>query len=305
MSTDTPTDRPWRDADTLRRLYVTQNLERSEVAARLGCQKSTIDDWLNRHDIQKEGNKPYQDPDRLQSLYLDQGLTDAEIAEHFDVATSTITRARSELDIGRVAHTPHHYAKTDLARWVRHVDAAQPYRVTSEDVRNHPAAPSVDTLRSRFGSFDAALEAAGLDPDAATKSTAYRETLGDGQGPLLLANRDLAIALYDTEDPFVAKDAALDEHQVRRLSKNDLIFKTGTRTDLETTTGLPYLAHEWAAADGVREWIRNHIDLSGTCPVGECDATGIKNLGDGRYTCSSDACASEFDRDIAEEVLRR
>lgn len=34
-----------------------------------------------------------------------------------------------------------------------------------------------------------------------------------------------------------------------------------------------------------------------------CGHTGVRNLGDGAYTCSFEGCEATFDRDRAEEVL--
>ena len=103
---------PWHDADTLRRLYIDQNLDRSEVAARLGCSKSCIDDWLTRHGITKDGSMPWHDPDRLRELYVEDGLTDTEIAERFNSDQATITSARRRFGIETRSQSNHRYSRT-------------------------------------------------------------------------------------------------------------------------------------------------------------------------------------------------
>jgi transcriptional regulator with XRE-family HTH domain len=53
VDTDADTDAEplWWDPQTLRELYLDERLTRQEVADRLGCARSTVDDWLAQHDI--------------------------------------------------------------------------------------------------------------------------------------------------------------------------------------------------------------------------------------------------------------
>lgn len=81
-----------------------------------------------------------------------------------------------------------------------------------------------------------------------------------------------------------------DDHQIRVRLDN------GTRSD----------AWRWTLTQGAAEWIAAHVpEPAGGCPVAECYASGIRNLGGGRYTCSNDDCDSRFDRSTAAEVLGR
>jgi len=64
-------------------------------------------------------------------------------------------------------------------------------------------------------------------------------------------------------------------------------------------------AWRWTLPQGVAAWIAAHVDPPGECPAPDCRAGGIRNLGDGRYTCSNDDCDSRFDRSTAAEVLGR
>jgi|GEM_PF-1757404 len=48
--------RPWRDAETLERLYIAEGLTTREIADRLGCTNGTVSQWLNHHDIPTREN---------------------------------------------------------------------------------------------------------------------------------------------------------------------------------------------------------------------------------------------------------
>lgn len=51
-----PTDKPYRDADLLRELYVEQELTQREISERLNCSNGTISRWLDRHGIDTRDN---------------------------------------------------------------------------------------------------------------------------------------------------------------------------------------------------------------------------------------------------------
>jgi len=44
-------DAPWRDANILRRLYHKQNMSLRDIADELGCGDSTVEVWMDKHDI--------------------------------------------------------------------------------------------------------------------------------------------------------------------------------------------------------------------------------------------------------------
>lgn len=52
------TETPWRDKETLERLYWDERLTQGEVAKRLGCARRTIAEWMRRHDIETRKGKP-------------------------------------------------------------------------------------------------------------------------------------------------------------------------------------------------------------------------------------------------------
>lgn len=45
-------DKPWRDKTTLKNLYIDEELSSREIADRLGCESTTIIEWLKRFDIE-------------------------------------------------------------------------------------------------------------------------------------------------------------------------------------------------------------------------------------------------------------
>jgi len=45
------TSRPWRDAETVRRLYHVEGLSQEDIADRLGCAQRTVSAWMERHGI--------------------------------------------------------------------------------------------------------------------------------------------------------------------------------------------------------------------------------------------------------------
>lgn len=50
-------DAPWRDSETLRRLYWEERLSLDAVADRLGCSDVTVLNWMEKHDIQRRTEK--------------------------------------------------------------------------------------------------------------------------------------------------------------------------------------------------------------------------------------------------------
>lgn len=43
---------PWQDEQTLRELYVEQEMSTYEIADKLGCHASTVSNWLHKYDIE-------------------------------------------------------------------------------------------------------------------------------------------------------------------------------------------------------------------------------------------------------------
>lgn len=85
---------PWRDEETLRRLYVDQTLEVEEIGDRLGCSRKTVEKWKDRFGLKR----PWCDPERLRYL-RDQGLSQKETGERLGCSQTTIYVKMREFDI--------------------------------------------------------------------------------------------------------------------------------------------------------------------------------------------------------------
>lgn len=48
-------DRPWRDEETIRELYVEKKLSTTEIGERLNCDSKTVSRWLEKHGIEARG----------------------------------------------------------------------------------------------------------------------------------------------------------------------------------------------------------------------------------------------------------
>jgi hypothetical protein len=180
MSADTDTaDQPWRDADTLERLYIDDGLSRPEVADRLGCSPSTVDSWLQRHDIRRADTdadrREYTDAELLDYLrvHADDGQMPTKETIRSKNGPSTVTFANrfgSWNDAAEAAGlTPNQpgrkkeYTDGELIEWLHSWVALQGTRPSPDDF-NDPTSPtpSMATYINRWGSWEAALEAAGI-----------------------------------------------------------------------------------------------------------------------------------------------
>ena len=295
-------DRPWRDPEVLRDLYLEQDLDRREVADRLDCSKGAVDDWLNRYSITKTDREPWHDAAELRRLYHDEGLTQREIAAHFECSSTTITEAMARYDIAADTSRrgDRRYSDADLVAFLRELDADLDHRPRKIDAKRADG-PAATTICDRFGGWYDALEAADIEVDR--PSGADRETLEDGQGALLRANRAAALSLRDAPEPFLFADVGFDRRMLAKFKAVGLISHADDTRVSNPHTDTRSKCWPWSVADGVREWIDAHVSPRGECPREGCEATGVRNLGDGRFTCTSEDCSSRFDEAAAREVL--
>ena len=304
---DTETDTaaetaPWRDEATLRRLYVEEDRTRAAVAERLGCSESMVDDQLTRFGITKRWSRPHQDADTLRRLYHDEGLTMAAIADRFDVAHQTIQHWIDKHDIEADRTSP--YDKPELREHLRAVDADTEGLVTESNLTAADG-PSASPYETHWGSIPAARDAIeGVTDTPPTPETSYRETLGEGHGAYLRSHPTAAHRLRRAPEPFSYPDLDVPSDVFHSFIGRGIIKRDGTEA-VTMDCGQTYPRWTWTVADGVRTWIDGHVDPPGECPEPDCEAAGIRNLGDGRYTCSRDECDSEFGRATAKEVLGR
>ena len=97
---ETQTSRPWRDEDTLRRLYVREGKSMGEIARGLGCSTTTVGDWLRRHGIETRTSRVNPPSDRddglgeenLRRLYVEERLSSTEIAEETGFSRKTVCK---------------------------------------------------------------------------------------------------------------------------------------------------------------------------------------------------------------------
>lgn len=81
---------PHKDEDTMRELYVDEQMSIPEIAEELDAGTTTIETWLDKHgiDTRDRGGKPddaaYKDPELLEELYVRKDLSRKEIAKRLD-----------------------------------------------------------------------------------------------------------------------------------------------------------------------------------------------------------------------------
>lgn len=89
-------DFPWRDEDLLKQLYVEQELTQQQIAAKLGCNRRTIHNWMQEFGIESREQgpanptEPHQKREVLERLYVEQGLSMGEVGDRLGVSRSTI-----------------------------------------------------------------------------------------------------------------------------------------------------------------------------------------------------------------------
>lgn len=117
-------DYPWREKETLQRLYSHENMSMKEVADELGCCPQTISEWVDKLDVgarspreslslrgtREVGRKDgaHTDPDWLKEKYVNEEKSLAEIAELAGVSVSTVSRAMDRNGIDRRSPGEHH-----------------------------------------------------------------------------------------------------------------------------------------------------------------------------------------------------
>ena len=244
-------------------------------------------------------------PPRTDHTTTDRDELDAEldsIADRFDVAHQTIQHWIDKHDIEADRTSP--YDKPELREHLRAVDAGTEGLVTESNLTAADG-PSASPSETHWGSIPAARNAIeGVTDTPPTPETSYRETLGEGHGAYLRSHPTAAHRLRRAPEPFSYPDLDVPSDVFHSFIGRGIIKRDGTEA-VTMDCGQTYPRWTWTVADGVRTWIDGHVDPPGECPEPDCEAAGIRNLGDGRYTCSRDECDSEFGRATAKEVLGR
>lgn len=58
MSKSAMSETPWRDKETLQRLYFEEGLDQGEIGDRLGCTRRTVCEWFSRHGLEGRIGRP-------------------------------------------------------------------------------------------------------------------------------------------------------------------------------------------------------------------------------------------------------
>jgi hypothetical protein len=242
---------------------------------------------------------PWQDAATLRRLYHDEDCTQAEIADRLGTSKQTVSRWMGRHDI----ETEHGYKRQEytdaaLLDHVRAVAETVDGRPTAAEVRAADG-PSPDTMTTRFGSWTATLEEAGIERER----SAYRHTLDGDQALILQMNPAVALELQTVDEPFFLADVDVGHGDLQRLHERGVVVHATDAPVLHDGDDATAYAWKWDLADGVREWIAHNVDPPAGCPEPGCHATGVSNLGDGEFTCTAEDCDSRFDRETAREVL--
>lgn len=82
----TVSERPWQDAETLRRLLTYEQVEQQEAAEMLDCSEASINRWKNKHGIKA----PHKDAQTLEYLYITKKKSTEYIANCFGITRATL-----------------------------------------------------------------------------------------------------------------------------------------------------------------------------------------------------------------------
>lgn len=86
-------DNPWRDQETLRKLYIEEDLSQGDIADRWDCSTATVNKWIKEYNITKEEpDRPWRDEDTMRDLYVEKDMRAIDIANKFDCGDSTVIR---------------------------------------------------------------------------------------------------------------------------------------------------------------------------------------------------------------------
>jgi len=94
----TDADKPWRDEDRLRALYVDERLSTKEIGKKLDCSRKTVEKWIARYSLKTEA-KPWRKRETLRRMREDEHMSQAEIADQFDCTQSIISYWLQKFDL--------------------------------------------------------------------------------------------------------------------------------------------------------------------------------------------------------------
>lgn len=99
LSHDDLGEKPWRDRQTVERLYHDEDMTQEEIADFLGCGDGTVNRWVHNFDLDVRSvgstNEKIRDVD-LGALYWEEGLSQSEIAERCDCSVGLVSKQMDE-----------------------------------------------------------------------------------------------------------------------------------------------------------------------------------------------------------------
>lgn len=95
---------PWRDEQTMRRLYLEEGLTMSDIADVLGTSPSTVCTWIGKHDIpvcrrHRDSPEELDDPEQLRKMHVENNMSAREIGRELGCGHKTVMRRLREFDI--------------------------------------------------------------------------------------------------------------------------------------------------------------------------------------------------------------
>lgn len=149
-----PEENPWSDEELMRQLYLDEKMSIEEVADQLDCHRSTIKEWLCKHDIEvrdasfyaKNGSssnslnnsdRPWEDTKLLKEKYVEQQKSMSQIADEWDTTIPTVKRSLKIKDIeirdsGFIDNRPKPWSNEDTLRELYHEKGMTQVEVANE-----------------------------------------------------------------------------------------------------------------------------------------------------------------------------
>ena len=98
----------------------------------------------------------------------------------------------------------------------------------------------------------------------------------------------------DAPEPFDELESRIGKSSVRKFIETGILVAEAA-PDADTRGQLYHIRPT------VQRWLNAHLPDPDTTPCG--NHTGVRNLGDGEFTCMDDACDCRLTREQAKEVL--
>ena len=166
-------DKRYQDADWLREQYLERGRSQADIAGELGCGRSTVSDWLHKHDIEtreKASATPdarLKDADWLREQYVERTRSTADIAGKLECSKSTVSRWLRRHDIETRGKSTTADARLKDADWLREqyvgrerstADIADELGCGSSSVRKWLHKHDIETREGRRAAPDARLK---------------------------------------------------------------------------------------------------------------------------------------------------